>query len=314
MPAKILVVDDDALICEQVSKILRDAGYQVCNGADGREALAKVRDEQPDLIVMDVEMPYMGGCEVCRIVKNQKRSFGFIPIILMTAIDDMNAKVEGLELGADDYLVKPLHWLELTARVKSMLRLKALQTELQQANKRLQNANEKLQELSMTDPLMGIYNRLYFHKRLDFEFQRSSRYQTPLALLLLDLDHFKRINDTHGHPFGDHVLKETAKLLQSCVRSVDIVARYGGEEIVIACPETDQNRAMCLAERVRESMERYVFEIDGIREKVTTSIGVDIIPNPEIKSPEELLGIADKALYEAKLGGRNCIRVRKNKG
>ena len=158
---RILVVDDDATVLKEVSEILEDEGFEIIQGTDGKQALALVRDETPDLVVMDVEMPGMGGHEACRIIKANEK-FGFIPIILVTARDDIHTKVEGLELGADDYLIKPLNRPELVARVKSMLRLKALQDDLIEANQKLKNFNERLQELSMTDALMGICNRLFF--------------------------------------------------------------------------------------------------------------------------------------------------------
>lgn len=307
MGSKILVIDDDAGVRREVTGILEDAGYKVAEGRDGREALSLVRDEHPDLIVMDVEMPGMGGREACRIIKGNK-NFGFIPIILVTARDDVQSKVEGLELGADDYLVKPLNRLELTARVKSMLRLRGLQLDLLQANERLQHVNDRLQELSMTDPLTGLCNRLFFQKRVLYEYQRAERYQNPMALLMLDLDHFKRINDKHGHPFGDHVLKEVARLLINNLRGVDIVARYGGEEIVVVCPETNREQATIVAERIRSACEKLEIEKDATTARVTTSIGVAICPHEGVHSEEDLLQMADQALYAAKQAGRNCVR------
>ncbi len=307
MPEKILVVDDDTVVRDEVADMLEEAGYKIIVSTDGNDSLAKVRDESPDLIVMDVEMPGMGGREACRIIKGNKR-FGFIPIILVTARDDIQTKVEGLEMGADDYLVKPLNKLELLARVKSMLRMKALQSELIEANERLQGMNERLQELSMTDPLTGVYNRLFFQKRIEYEFQRADRYQTPLALIMLDLDHFKNINDSYGHPFGDIVLKGFSEILFSSVRGVDIVARYGGEEFVVACPETNNKQAMVVAERIRSKIDKARFTSDGVEGSVTTSIGIAVCPHPKIGNTEELLKQADAALYRAKQDGRNCIR------
>ena len=307
MPEKILVVDDDAAVRREISKDLESAGYQVVTGENGQEALAKVRDERPDLIIMDVEMPGMGGRETCRIIKANK-SFGFVPILLVTARQDVQTKVEGLEMGADDYLMKPLNYLELIARVKSMLRMKALQDELLGTNEKLKNVNERLQELSMTDPLTGLYNRLFFHKRIDYEFQRADRYRCALALLMLDLDHFKQVNDTYGHPFGDYVLQKTASLLLKSVRQVDIVARYGGEEIVIACPETNMEQAKIVAERIRSNMDKAEFSSDGSTTHVTCSLGIAVCPREDIKTADDLLRAADEALYRAKQAGRNCYR------
>jgi len=305
---KILVVDDDATVLNEVSEILEDEGFELIQGTDGQQALAMVRDEAPDLVVMDVEMPVMGGHETCRIIKANDK-FGFIPIILVTARDDIHTKVESLELGADDYLIKPLNRPELVARVKSMLRLKTLQDDLIDANQKLKHFNERLQELSMTDALMGICNRLFFQKRVGYEFQRASRYKTSLALLMIDLDHFKRVNDTHGHPFGDHVLIKTAELFEKCVRNVDIVARYGGEELVVALPETNVAQAKIVAERIRSNMEKTEFIQGDIKMNVTVSIGIAVFPDARIKDIEDLLKLADEALYKAKQDGRNCIKV-----
>ncbi len=233
---KILVVDDDPAAIRFIQEGL-GSSYDFLSANDGEAALAAVRDHLPDIILCDVEMPKMNGLEVCRILKNNRR-FSFIPFILMTAREEPSFKVEGLDLGADDYLIKPLNLFELGARVRSMLRIKSLQDELLSANARLQDINEKLHELSMTDTLTGLYNRLFFTKRFAYEFQRSDRYRSPLTCVMIDIDHFKRVNDTHGHQVGDTVLKGVSKVLNSAIRKVDILARYGGEEIVVVLTET----------------------------------------------------------------------------
>lgn len=301
------MVDDDSAARKKATEILEEAGYTTIEGEDGQQALSLVKEESPDLVIMDVEMPRMSGHQACRIIKGSK-GFKFFPIILVTARSDLQTKVEGLELGADDYLVKPLNRLELLARVKSMMRLKTLQDDLVATNKKLQAINDRLQELSMTDPLMEICNRLYFERRIVYEFQRADRYRTPLALLMLDLDHFKNVNDNHGHLYGDYVLKHTAEVLASTVRQVDIVARYGGEEIVIACPETDRSQSRIVAERIRSAVDRTVFSHEGVESHITVSIGIAVCPDADIKSAEELLNKADEALYVAKDEGRNCVR------
>ncbi len=307
MKRKILVVDDDPVLRHWLVKTLESFGHSIVQGEDGQQALALVRDESPDLVLIDVEMPGMGGREVCRILKANK-NFGFVPVILMTAREDVQGKIEGLGIGADDYLVKPLNPLELEARVKSMLRLKILQDELMQANNRLKSMNEHLQDLSTTDALMGINNRMFFNKRIDYEFQRAQRYRKDLTLLVLDLDHFKSVNDTYGHPFGDRVLKGIADVLLTCVRQVDIVARYGGEELVVALPETNLEQAMIVAERIRSSVEETEIADGDARVKVTVSIGMATFPHDSIAQVEQLLKRADDALYAAKQAGRNCIR------
>ncbi len=309
MPRKILVVDDDSAVRSTIALMLEEEGYTVDKASDGNDALAKVRDVKPELILMDVEMPGLGGREVCRIIKGNK-NFGFIPVILVTARQDLHTKVEGFEMGADDYIVKPINMMELSARVKSMLRIKGLQDELQEKNDRLKSMNERLQELSMTDALTGIYNRLFFQKRFSYEFQRANRYRVQLSVMIMDLDHFKRINDTYGHQFGDFVLKRVGTLLLATVRQVDILARYGGEEIVVVCPETNFQQVQVVAERIRTAIESAEFCVESQSAKVTTSIGVAVFPDPKerIRNMDEFLKLADDALYVAKQDGRNCVR------
>lgn len=317
----VLVVDDDPANRQHVRQGLAPQGYRFAEAEDGAQALSALREHRPDLIVMDVEMPRLGGVEVCRIVKanSGESGFGFIPVILMTA-RQASGKVEGLELGADDYLVKPFDMLELAARVKSMLRLKALQDalveknkELDQANKELAARREELLALSRTDALTGLCNRRYFEERLSEEFARSRRYKAPLSLMMLDIDHFKRLNDTYGHPFGDEVLRAVAHRTRSSLREVDVLARYGGEELVALLPQTGPQDARVVCERVREriaSLELEYLGPDGQRTPVrcTASLGVASLPSPTLASAQELVGAADACLYAAKAAGRNCVR------
>lgn len=302
---KILVVDDDQSNLEFVKQGLGE-DYQFEDASDGEQALAMVRDYMPDLLICDVEMPRMDGFDVVRIMKNNRR-FSYIPVILMTAREDSDRKLEGLDLGADDYLIKPINLLELGARVRSMLRIKALQDELLSTNDRLQEINEKLHEISMTDPLTGIFNRLYFTKRFAYEFQRAARYQIKLSCLMLDIDHFKQVNDTHGHQMGDEVLKRVAKILKESLRKVDLLARYGGEEIVIVLPETDHERGMQVAERLRESVAGAEHHYGGKVVRVTCSMGVSALPESDAKDCDDLLRLADEALYRAKEAGRDRV-------
>jgi diguanylate cyclase (GGDEF)-like protein len=228
-------------------------------------------------------------------------------------------KVEGLELGADDYLVKPFDMLELSARVKSMLRLKALQDalveknrELDRANKELARRREELLTLSRTDALTGLFNRRYFEERLNEEFTRSRRYGSPLSLVMLDIDHFKRINDTFGHPFGDQVLKAVAQTACSRLREVDLMARYGGEELIALLPETSPVDALRVCERVREAIASLGLEHPGadghVQEvRLTASLGVATVPAANLTSAEALLMAADTSLYAAKGAGRNRV-------
>lgn len=318
---KLLIVDDDRANVKLVREALAPFGYQFVEANDGPQALSAIRQHRPDLIVMDVEMPGLSGVEVCRIVKaNQgENGFGFIPVILMTARGGA-AKIEGLELGADDYLVKPFDMLELSARVKAMLRLKALQDalieknrELDRANRELDKKREELLALTRTDGLTGLYNRRYFEERLAAEFARSERYRVPLSCLMLDLDHFKKMNDTYGHPFGDKVLKGAAGVTQGSLRTVDLLARYGGEELVALLPETGPKEARMVAERIRSRIEALEFthrtpEGEEATVRCTASVGIATYPVPSIESAEGLLRAADDCLYNAKSEGRNRVK------
>ncbi|MCP3164457.1 diguanylate cyclase [Myxococcus qinghaiensis] len=317
----VLIVDDDPAHVAHVREGLAPRGYVFKEAHDGTQALSAIREARPDLILMDVEMPGLGGVEVCRIIKanSGEEGFGFIPVILMTA-RQAAGKVEGLELGADDYLVKPFDMLELSARVKSMLRLKALQDalveknrELDKANKELARRREELLALSRTDALTGLFNRRCFEERLSDEFARSRRYQSPLSLVMLDIDHFKRINDTFGHPFGDQVLKAVAQTTRSRLREVDVLARYGGEEFIALLPETGTADALKVCERVREAIAGLRVEhvgVDGKRQEVrlTASLGVATVPSADLESSEALLRAADAGLYAAKGAGRNRVQ------
>jgi two-component system, cell cycle response regulator len=317
----ILLVDDDPANIQHVREGLAQHGYRFREAHDGTEALRSLREVRPDLIIMDVEMPRLGGVEVCRIIKANggEGGFGFIPVILVTA-RQAAGKVEGLELGADDYLVKPFDMLELSARVKSMLRLKALQDavveknrELDRANKELAQKREELLALTRVDALTGLYNRRYFEERLTEEFVRSTRYRSPLSLVMMDIDHFKKLNDTYGHPFGDEVLRQVARTIKGKLREVDFVARYGGEEMIALLPETGPKDALGACERVREAIASLQLEFraqDGSRQLVrcTASLGVASVPSKSLPAMEELLRVADTCLYEAKAAGRNCVR------
>ena len=320
----LLLVDDNPANIQHVREGLDTHGYRFREANNGAEALRSIREVRPDLIIMDVEMPGLGGVDVCRIIKanSGEGGFGFIPIILVTARhrEGRSSKIEGLELGADDYLVKPFDMLELSARVKSMLRLKVLQDtlidknrELDRANKELAQKREELLALTRVDALTGLYNRRYFEERLAEEFARSSRYRTALSLVMIDIDHFKRLNDTYGHPFGDEALKGVAKAVRGRLREVDFVARYGGEEMIALLPETGPRDALGACERVREAIAAVRLEYRGLqgeRQEVrcTASLGVASVPSKTLLTMEDLMRVADASLYAAKAGGRNCVR------
>lgn len=303
-PPRILVVDDHPDNVEIIDARLSSRGYKVARASNGQEALDQVQAETPHLILCDVMMPVMDGYEVSRRVKNDE-SLPYIPIILVTARDSTQDKVDGLDAGADDYLTKPVNFPELEARVRSMLRIKHLQDQLDQKNRELEVANKKLRQLSITDGLTGLFNHRHVHELLHEEFERSKRSGEPIAVAMLDLDHFKRINDTYGHPTGDVILFETAHLLRETAREIDMPGRYGGEEFIAILPNTAEEAAAHFAERVRERVEQHTYRDDATEVRMTVSCGVAASPGDGIDSPASLLKRADEALYAAKESGRN---------
>lgn len=296
---RILVVDDDPAIVRQVVDTLGEKNYLIDTAKDGVEAIEKVRSEPPDLMLLDVMMPKMNGLEVCRIVKSLSNE-AFIPIILVTVKGDIDSKVTGLKLGADDYLAKPFNPLELQARVDSMLRIKALQD-------KINTKRRELEALSITDDLTKLFNHRAMQQRLRDEFRRAQRYNEPLSILMLDIDHFKEVNDRHGHQFGDLVLRQLAELMLKCVRQIDVVARYGGEEFLVILPQTHFSGSLTVADRIWRGIGTHTF-IDGDRShRLTASIGISFFPNKNVGCVEDLVTFADEALYQAKREGRDRI-------
>ncbi|GAB6061322.1 diguanylate cyclase [Deferrisoma palaeochoriense] len=323
--AEILVVDDSRIVRAMVTDVLRAQGYGIREAEDGREALAQVRERPPDLILLDVMMPEMDGYEVCRELRRRETNDDYIPILMLTAKGDVEDLARGLDAGADDYISKPFDNVELVARVRSLLRIRALQKRLFRQNleleaknqqlealaRQLDAANQELRLLSVTDGLTKAYNHRHFQERLRAEYARATRHGEPLACVMIDLDRFKRINDTYGHPVGDRVLVHLVEVLKEGVRGEDLVARYGGEEFVLLLPKTDAAHARALAERLRARIEAEPVPIgDGATLPVTVSMGVaDLVPGSRDRSPDELLKAADEALYRAKTNGRNRVEV-----
>jgi two-component system cell cycle response regulator len=296
---RILVVDDDPNNLRLVAETLDGLGYALETATDGVQAIERVRESAPDLLILDVMMPKMNGLEVCRIVKSLSAD-AFIPIILVTVKGDVDSKVTGLKLGADDYLAKPYNPLELRARVASMLRIKALQD-------KINSKRRELEALSMTDDLTGLFNHRAMQQRLKDEFMRAQRYNDPLSLLMIDVDHFKKVNDRFGHLFGDYVLSELAQVLTRCVREIDLLARYGGEEFLVILPQTHFSGSLAVAERIWRTVAKHEFNDNNVQQPITVSVGISFYPNKNIATVEQLVAFADQALYQAKREGRNRI-------
>jgi two-component system, cell cycle response regulator len=303
---RILVVDDHPDNVEIINARLSSRGFQIETATNGEEALAMVQEHPPQLILLDVMMPLMDGYEVSRRIKNDD-SLPYIPIILVTARDSTQDKVEGLDAGADDYLTKPINFPELEARVRSMLRIKRLQDELDEKNRELEDANKRLRKLSITDGLTELYNHRHVHELLHEEFERTKRSGEAMAVAMLDLDRFKQVNDTYGHPTGDVILYETARILRETAREIDMVGRYGGEEFIAILPGSDEEAAANFAERVRRAVGEHVYRDEKTEVRMTVSAGVASYPAPDCEHPDALIKRADEALYQAKGGGRDRV-------
>jgi two-component system, cell cycle response regulator len=298
--ARILVVDDSEVNVELLVAVLAAEHYVVSAAYDGSEALAKIEAEKPDIILLDIMMPGLDGYEVCRRVKADPATAD-IRIMMVTALSGVDDLKRGLEAGADDYLTTPVNGLALMARIRGQLRRKWLQD-------RLQENFERSLSLALTDELTGLYNRRYLLAHLDELLDRVNHDHISAAILLFDIDHFKQVNDIYGHAAGDEVLRELASRAMNSVRSVDLVARLGGEEFVVVMPETDIVIATAVAERLRLAVAREPFIVGtgGMKVAVTISIGVATTIG-EGDCREGLLKRADAALYKAKRAGGNCV-------
>jgi two-component system, cell cycle response regulator len=296
---KILVADDDPISRKVIESCLSDAGYDVTVAVDGAEALEMIsKPDSPRLLVLDRTMPHVDGVDVCRAIRRQALEPD-VYVILLTGRGEREDIVEGFEAGADDYMTKPFDIPELQARVRTGARIVERQAELIAAR-------EQLRADAMYDSLTGLLNRSAFFDIFRQEVSRAERYETPLALIMADIDRFKDTNDRYGHPAGDLVLAETARRLRASLRVSDSIGRYGGEEFVIVAPGCTANSAALLAERFRliVATQPIVFDREEIR--VTMSFGV--AATTDLKNAEDLLRAADEALYRAKNSGRNRVK------
>jgi diguanylate cyclase (GGDEF)-like protein len=299
--AKILVIDDSRVVVHMAKTILIKRGFQVLFAQDGEAGLQTVMFEHPDLILLDLILPGLDGYQVCRLIK-QETATKDIPVIMLTSKASPADKVRGLEMGATDYLTKPFDEGELVARVNTHLKLKQLYEALQEKNR-------QLQELANLDGLTGLYNHRFFQETVSRDFQRAHRYHESLSCILLDIDHFKKFNDTYGHQTGDMVLKTLGVLLRQLMRESDLAARYGGEEFALLLYHASPPETLVVGERLRKTIEKHQFRHGDLLLKVTISAGLASFPHPEIVDAKTLIECADKALYRAKKEGRNRIVV-----
>ncbi len=303
----ILVVEDSKVVGSKTKMFLEKSGYQVTWVVEGLSAFRVAKSESIDVILLDRVLPDMDGITICRLLK-QDEATKTIPIIMLTAMNTTEEKVKGLEAGADDYLPKPYEDVELNARVYAALRTKQLSDELRRKNDALTETLAKVETLSVTDPLTGLFNRRRFEEVLDLEFKKSSRYHTPLSLMMIDIDHFKSVNDTYGHAVGDGVIKEVALIIKQSIRDADLACRWGGEEFIVLAPMTPKAGALLPARRILSSVCAHDFTGLG-GEKKSVSIGIADVSGNGIDTAMKLIQAADAGMYEAKKKGRNRIEV-----
>ena len=299
----VALVDDDPAIRRLMRLFLTRAGYASVEFATGEEARAQLGTVEWDLAILDRRLPDMDGVVLCQELK-ANAAFKTRYVIMLTGEADQEDKVEGLDLGADDYITKPFQAAELLARIRAAKRIVDLQRELVESNKRLEM-------LSITDGLTKLFNHRHFQDELARAFEESIRYERPLSLAIVDLDFFKKVNDTYGHAVGDEVLKGVSRMFQGSTRSTDLVARYGGEEFAVMMPETELGAALTFAEQIRSMVESTPIETQAGPVRATVSIGLSTVPHTKIHSPKELIVAADKALYRAKKEGRNQVQAEK---
>jgi diguanylate cyclase (GGDEF)-like protein len=299
----VLIIDDIDAIREQVIKILEsfDLFSRYYEAKDGLEGFKKLLSSPVDIVLCDIDMPHIDGFKFLAMMKSRPE-LQDVPVIMLTSKGGQGHKIKGLEQGACDYITKPFVAEELVLRVKVHLKVKNLQDDLRRSN-------ELLLELSNTDHLTGLFNRRYLMEALDREVQRSLRKGNNLSLILLDIDHFKQVNDTYGHQEGDIVLQTVAHLLQKELRNYDIAARYGGEEFIAVLPDTTLEEAVFVANRVRTSVLATRFSGELAPLSLTVSQGVAMFSRQSSETEDSFIKLADEALYRAKANGRNRVEV-----
>ena len=293
----LLLAEDEPIQREMLTLMLTLAGYAVAAVDNGQDALTEILSGKYSLVVTDRNMPGLDGLQLCRAVRAAQLPV-YVYILMLTGFDSTNDAIAGLKAGADDYVSKPAREEELIARLSAGRRIVT-------AERSLREANERIRVLTVTDPLVGIFNRRYFDDQLSAATAYAERYLKPLSLVFADVDHFKAVNDTHGHWVGDEVLIEIGRRLLASVRVDDWVARYGGEEFAVVLPEMDPQGAVDVAERLRAAIADQKVSTTTGDLAVTASFGVASSLPAAFKTPRALVGAADRALYLSKADGRN---------
>lgn len=304
----ILVVEDDLVCRDLLQHILQGWGHSVLVAKDGEEAVGIIKKENVKFVIADWLMPVMDGLTLCRKVRSLKGT-GYVYFILVTSRDRREDIIEGLNAGADDYVIKPLDSDDLRVRIRAGQRILGLEKELTEKNRRLLALNARLEELARIDPLMNIGNRRSFHETMDKVHHRACRYERSYGVIMCDIDNFKAYNDTYGHIAGDSVLRTIADSIKKTLRVSDDIFRYGGEEIVIILAEQNLDTAAIVAQRIRQDIEALRIEHKASeRGIITVSCGVSAFDGECGDTRwEPTLERADKALYTAKTRGKNMV-------
>jgi diguanylate cyclase (GGDEF)-like protein len=306
---KILVVDDVRLQRELMSMMIESLGHTALLASDGQEAVDMVRRERPDLVLMDIEMPVMNGYQATREITREQDE-DWLPVIFLSVSENDQDLEMAIESGGSDYLVKPVSRAVLGAKIASMLRINDMRRRQLELSQQLQLAYSELELTSQRDGLTGVSNRGNFDVQLQREVARAKRARSPISVVLVDVDYFKRYNDHYGHPAGDACLRMVAEALQSaCRRPADFVARYGGEEFVLVLPETPAEGALLVAEVARAAVVGCAIPHAPAAGTpfVTISAGVATAAPGDDIGPDRLVAAADAALYRAKDSGRNRV-------
>lgn len=300
---KILVVDDHGGNIRIVAEMLKKE-YTVLAANNGHRALQLAEENIPSLILLDVMMPELDGFETCEMLKKNFATED-IPVIFITAKNSVDDIVKGFAVGGCDYITKPFNHEELFARISTHIELRKSRELLKQYINELENKNDELDKMSKSDYLTGLANRRFMMERLKEESAKAIKTKSTMAILMCDIDHFKKINDGYGHEFGDLVIKEITKSINNALREYDIVSRWGGEEFLILLPETNEENAMQIAEEIRKSVESTKIFTDKI--KLTTTITIGLTLYNFLQSVSDNINSADEALYEGKDNGRNRV-------
>ncbi len=309
---RVLVVDDDAAIRAVLKALLVNHGHEVYEATNGRQGLEMALAVQPQLMVIDWVMPEMDGIALTRALRETKLGRG-IYILILTGLEDDEHLVKAFESGVDDFMAKPLKPRVLAARLRGGERVVRLQDEIERDREDIRRfaaelavTNRRLQEAALTDALTGFPNRRFAMERLDQEWAAAARSKRPLSCMVVDVDEFKPINDSHGHDVGDAVLKQAALALKSGLRVQDVVARIGGDEFLVICPDTPLSSALACAERIRHAVQAMSVDVGQLRLTTTVSIGV-AVQDTNMDSVAMLVKRADQGLYIAKDQGRNRV-------